>query len=670
MDTLFGRLIDGRYEIKPLPIEAGTESPYLGQGGMGKVYLAYDNKLQSERAIKFLTFDGPPTYTAAVTERFRREAIVAARLGAHRNVVTIYDHVEAHDDVPAYIVMELARGRPLSKLLQEVKPLDPERAVNLAIGICAGVGAAHRQQIVHRDVKPKNVIVCQEFDVELAKVIDFGIAKTDEVDWTQLTRFGDKMGTYAYMSPEQWFDPSAVDVRADVYSLGCLLYEALAGRQLFVVQTPEEYPEKHRVEKPAKFAKTAKIPIQVETVVLRALAKSPNDRQADANRLAEELTEALASVAESKRKRLDLEKQRKEKAEAERLRTELEYHKRAAEEAARKLAEQEQLVLSERTTFYATIAELRSKLASTPVQRPIQPSVLPTVPLEPPVQSTVPLEPPVQSSVTIPIQPPVPVPVPRKRWPALRTLMGRRLVPIVLGLLAGLLVEILLKDWAGWGISLASLSAAQLVLAGLIILTSIAVAVLLWFGAGSKIIGSSSLRSAIQMGVFALVGFQLTTMGMDALSEWQVSQGLNYSGQQHYDEAINSYNAAMQLNPHNVRVYINRGNAHFSKNQYEAAISDFDQAIRMEPDKSTAYSARGRVYYSQGGYSRALADYNEALRLDPQDVTAYKNRGDFFFYMKQYGHAITDYTEAMRLDPAHSDTYLADLKKAKDLQGK
>src|SRR2546421_635206 len=223
-DPLVGRVLDGKYEVV---------AP-LGEGGMGAVYLARRVLIGDEVAVKVLhaKFTGDQT----LVERFRREARAAAQLH-HPNVVTIHDYGEARGrEGFAYIVMEFVRGESLRELLRREAKLGASRAVALMRGACAGVGAAHRRGIVHRDLKPDNIIVvpADEDDlVEHVKVVDFGIAKLrDMAAEGPLTHVGAVVGTPNYMSPEQC-KGEPLDARADVYSLGALLYEMLAGSPPF-----------------------------------------------------------------------------------------------------------------------------------------------------------------------------------------------------------------------------------------------------------------------------------------------------------------------------------------------------------------------------------------------------------------------------------------------------
>jgi serine/threonine protein kinase/glucose/arabinose dehydrogenase len=292
-DPLLGQVLDSKYELVAR----------LGEGGMGAVYRARRVHIGDEVAVKVLHRNFVADEDAV--ERFRREARAAAML-RHPNVVTIHDFGEARGTTaPAYIVMELAEGASLRLLLRSAGRLSPARAVALMRDICAGVGAAHRRQIVHRDLKPDNIIILPpdgEGERETAKVVDFGIAKLrDRAALPTLTQAGTLIGTPYYMSPEQCRGDE-LDARSDVYSLGAVLYEMLAGAPPFTATNMTGVVTKHLTEAPRPFAPDAGVPRALESVCLRALAKDVNARQPEATTLGRELEAALhAPVAPAAR---------------------------------------------------------------------------------------------------------------------------------------------------------------------------------------------------------------------------------------------------------------------------------------------------------------------------------------------------------------------------------
>jgi serine/threonine-protein kinase len=208
----------------------------------------------------------------------------------HPNVITIHDFGETGDEnAPAYIVMEFLRGTPLRDLLSSAQHFPVERALRLMRGICAGVGAAHRQGVVHRDLKPENIIVLApnyDSDFESVRVLDFGLAKL--VADAGVAPTGTVVGTPYYMSPEQCLG-EPLDARSDVYSLGAMLYEMLAGERPFVADSISGLVSKHLSEEPPPFPPLLNVPRRVAAAVMRALSKDPDDRPQNATEFVRQL---------------------------------------------------------------------------------------------------------------------------------------------------------------------------------------------------------------------------------------------------------------------------------------------------------------------------------------------------------------------------------------------
>ncbi|MFL6275198.1 MAG: protein kinase domain-containing protein [Blastocatellia bacterium] len=285
-DPLIGCTLEDKYKI----------TARLGEGGMGAVYRATRLRIGDEVAVKVM--HAQFVKDEATLERFRREARAAAMLH-HPNVVAIYDYGEGHTpEALAFIVMEMVEGYSLRALLEQEQRFAPERAVALMREICNGVGAAHRHEVIHRDIKPDNIIVLPpgaHGEHETAKVLDFGIAKLRDLSGNAtLTQAGIVMGTPYYMSPEQC-RAEPLDVRSDVYSLGAMLYEMLAGTPPFVASTPTGVVAKHLTDLPPPLPHQLNVPAAVEAVIGRALAKDRNLRQADATAFARELQAAMTN---------------------------------------------------------------------------------------------------------------------------------------------------------------------------------------------------------------------------------------------------------------------------------------------------------------------------------------------------------------------------------------
>jgi serine/threonine-protein kinase len=275
-DTLINTLFDGRYRILRK----------LGTGGMANVYLAEDEVLGRRVAIKILNerHAGDDQFV----ERFRREAKNAASL-SHPNIVSIYDRGEAEGTY--YIAMEYLDGRSLKELIVARGPAPIHLAVDYARQILAALRFAHRHGIVHRDIKPHNVLVDGEGRL---KVTDFGIARAGV---SQMTEAGSIIGTAQYLSPEQ-AKGASVDQTSDLYSVGVVLYELLTGVVPFSGDTPVEIAMKHlsTIPEPPS-AKRADVPRDLDMVVMRALAKDPSERYQSAEEMDADLRRVNRGVA-------------------------------------------------------------------------------------------------------------------------------------------------------------------------------------------------------------------------------------------------------------------------------------------------------------------------------------------------------------------------------------
>jgi serine/threonine-protein kinase len=261
----------------------------LGKGGMGYVFRAEHVKLGREVALKLLRSDYASRRDAVA--RFFQEARTVNRV-RHRNIVDVTDFVEL-DDGTTYIVMELLSGTSLGAWA--ASGVDLPRALAVLVQICDGLGAAHQVGVVHRDLKPDNVIVVPTSDgAELVKLLDFGVAKLlnrDDEDVGFQTAAGSVIGTPAYMSPEQ-AGGMVVDARSDIYSLGAIMYELFTGEPMFRGRSFGEYVRKHLTETPVPPSQTAggaAIDPRLEALILRCLDKDPDQRFA----LIAELREAL-----------------------------------------------------------------------------------------------------------------------------------------------------------------------------------------------------------------------------------------------------------------------------------------------------------------------------------------------------------------------------------------
>ncbi|MGE7434751.1 serine/threonine-protein kinase [Kitasatospora sp. NPDC001175] len=257
-----GDVLDGRYQL------IGE----LGRGGFGVVFRAYDQQLEREVAVKLLT----DRYTASPRDlaRFRAEAIAAARLN-HRNIVALYDFPKARPE--PYMVMELITGRSLAGVIG-AGPTELETALGWVGQLCDALDAAHRAGVVHRDVKPENIMITAAGEV---RVLDFGIARL-ESRTTGLTSTGSVVGSPHYLAPERWRGEDSGG-RSDLYAVGCVMYELCTGRKTFQAEDTyglmychlEREPDSPRGQVPL-------LPAELDRLILDLLAKDPDRRPADA----------------------------------------------------------------------------------------------------------------------------------------------------------------------------------------------------------------------------------------------------------------------------------------------------------------------------------------------------------------------------------------------------
>lgn len=274
------KILGSRYEVGDL----------IGRGGMAQVHLGYDTRLSRTVAIKILRSDlaSDPTFLA----RFRREAQSAAALN-HPSIVAVYDtgeesvinHLGKKVPLP-YIVMEYVRGQTVSKLLNTGEALPIQEAIEIIVGVLSALEYSHHEGIVHRDIKPGNIMLTKDGKV---KVMDFGIARAVADSAATMTSTNSVVGTAQYLSPEQ-ARGEVVDARSDLYSAGCLLYELLTGRPPFQGDSAVSVAYQHVSEAPKPASSFAPdIPNTLDRVVMKALAKRREDRYQDAAQMRSDL---------------------------------------------------------------------------------------------------------------------------------------------------------------------------------------------------------------------------------------------------------------------------------------------------------------------------------------------------------------------------------------------
>src|SRR5215216_2338510 len=287
-DPLVGRLLDGRYEI----------TQRLARGGMATVYRAVDTRLTRTVAVKVMHVGlGDETEFA---RKFDREARAAAKL-SHPNVVSVFDQgqdVEGSNSLP-YIVMEYVEGQTLRDVLNREAPLPPARALELMEPVLAALAAAHDAGLVHRDVKPENVLISDRGQI---KVADFGLAKAVSSQSSTATQ-GLLIGTVSYLPPELVVSGHA-DARSDVYSTGVVLFELLTGRKPHTGDTPIQVAYAHvhsDVPPPSRFPTAGPVPSYLEALVARATSRTAGARPADARVLLTEVRRVQTALREGRR---------------------------------------------------------------------------------------------------------------------------------------------------------------------------------------------------------------------------------------------------------------------------------------------------------------------------------------------------------------------------------
>ncbi len=279
-DALLGRVFDGRFEVRTS----------LGQGGMGTVYRGWQLTVDREIAIKVIH---PKLASDRVAvKRFLREARLSSRLN-QPNIVNVYDFGQTEDGI-LYIAMELLRGHTLGRELEAMRPLPLRRVLTIGQQLCDALDSAHGQGIVHRDLKPNNIVILDDPPGrDLIKVLDFGLAKSLVNDTSSLVTHSNAiLGTPLYMPPEQ-IEGQPSDQRADLYSLGCILYQMLSGRPPFVADSVNLVLAKHVSEKATPLPDGV-TPVLV-TAVERLMEKDPAKRMQSAR----EVREVMQSIVEA-----------------------------------------------------------------------------------------------------------------------------------------------------------------------------------------------------------------------------------------------------------------------------------------------------------------------------------------------------------------------------------
>lgn len=283
-------IIAGKYELLSS----------IGQGGMGSLFMAKHIQLGKYVAIKVQSTGA--AQGDAERERFEREARLAASL-THTNLVGVNDYGELEDG-SSFMVMDLLSGKSLAEILTESGPICEERAVPIFLQICSGLSHAHENGLLHRDLKPGNIMIVEENGTDLAKIVDFGLAKStlEGVDAKTLTQTGEIFGSPLYMSPEQCLG-STLDVRSDIYSMACLMYEVLSGLRPIEGQTAlATLARKLKVEPQPVLERMPQLKLdpRLDAIILKCLRRDPNQRCQSVDELRAALSALLSNPASTR----------------------------------------------------------------------------------------------------------------------------------------------------------------------------------------------------------------------------------------------------------------------------------------------------------------------------------------------------------------------------------
>jgi tetratricopeptide (TPR) repeat protein/serine/threonine protein kinase len=586
----------------------------LGRGGMGSVYLAYDDLLDRPIALKIPHFElgsGPE-----VVGRFLREARAAARFH-HPNFCPIHDIGEIEGT--HFLAMAYIEGQTLGSLIERDRSMNPRRAAEIVDQLARALAEAHRRGIVHRDLKPSNVMIDARGTLIL---MDFGVARrsgTEDVEWT---RSGALLGTPHYMSPEQVRgEKQATGPAIDIYALGVILYQIVAGRRpfegpislvlgLIALQEPER-PSTYRPD----------LDPELEAICLKAMAKRPEDRYPSMEALASALDGYLARLAPA--------------------RPPDSWPVKPAEPTPTPTPTPSPAVLASTAptpgqprgcsiavTLAATAAILvgviglagfalvrKGMIQLAAVRSPVEPK--PAV--EPKPSATAPPNPSLDRPTNIPspVEPPRPEPTPTAVASTLT--MPPPAPPVTAPR------------------KLAAEAIAR---------------------------GSARLKAKDYVGAIAEFdeALRLDPENADALEDRANAR----IAREEYDEALADLDRALAIDPKHADAHESRGQIYLARKDYDRAILDFRSAIRLDQDHPRAFLNRGRAYQAKGEHDRAIADFTEALdnlddEKDPDDArraSALFHRGTSHLDQNQLENAVADLEKAIELDPNLADAHV------------
>lgn len=621
-----GAIIDERYEILSL----------LGLGGVGSVYKARHTLLNTMFAIKFLH---PQLISKDETlKRFELEAKTVSLL-KHPNIVGVHDYGVTREKLP-YIVMEYLEGRSLAQTLKEDGTLNYAHFFPVFEQVCGALSYAHSQGIIHRDLKPGNVVITtSREDSPVVKIVDFGMAKLmpqEGLESQHLTQTGEVFGSPLYMSPEQCMGET-LDARSDIYSVGCVMYEALTGKaphrgvNVYDTIRKQIYQLPTEINSSRSDIKDLEL---LEAVVLKALAKEPSHRYQTMN----ELSEALKLACGAKRSGL-----------LKNVQTRLDLA------SARWNARKSQSFPSD------LVADILGPFIG---------------------ERNVALFKPVITAVLF-------VTSGLLMWSLLGAHSNSSLLffriahslsnPAILAgflLISGLAIWFLLSTRRSPASASSQAVLNQPTLRADSLSDSNQFKAEPYLNEGVSAIRQQQFEKAVEIlsqaisihPTFALayvqrgIAYTKLKQYQNALDDLNTSISYNansgvaflnraiaYHDSLNFEQAKRDCDQAIRLSPQYVWGYHNRARAYRGLGQYEKAIEDFGHAIRLNPKLVHSYSERGFSYHDLGNDAKALDDYNTAISIDPSYYYAYDGRGDAWAALGQTSKAIADWSEAERL---------------------
>jgi serine/threonine protein kinase/lipoprotein NlpI len=586
----------------------------LGRGGMGQVYQALHRRMKRVVALKVIRPELLSENSAVL--RFHREIEAVARV-SHPNIVLAYDAGEVQGT--HFLVMEYVEGMDLARLLEVEGPLEPSRAVELARQVCLGLRHAHEQGLVHRDIKPSNLM--WSVRDRLVKILDLGLArlhpwKTErplaQAPMARLTPSGVPVGTPDYLAPEQLLDPSRVDIRSDLYSLGCTFYHLLAGRPPFDDGNLFRKLVAHREqEPPALRSLRPDLPEAVVDLIRTLMAKRPDDRY-------QSPAEVIAAL--------------------EQIRT------RSGLESAGAV-----LITPPTRAFRATPG--RGPATTIDLGSPVLPPEIPDqlVPLEAEATDSG-----VASSPVLEPLPPPPSSRPRtpgpgagaleRGWASLQQGRPRPALAAFEEALADHPDQPEARLGRGQALLLLGEPASALEDLTRYLASRPRDAAghyqrgLAWLARGG------SRRKAIR-------DFSEAIRLDPGLAPARLQRGLAYARRRDDARAIADLDEAIRLEPRLAPAFFHRGLIHARHRRFEQAIRDYSQALELDPGSARAANNRGVAWIHLGRVERAAVDYREAIRLDPAYAVAHQNLGLALADLGEHDQAILHFGEALRLNP-------------------